>query len=211
MKFLNYDSRFMVFLRNTVDYMSVGILWMICCIPVFTCGAATTAALLTVEIALHKDEGRIWATFWKWFRKEFKDATILWAIWVPIQLIIIANIWMLSESKLPIWFQVLICIATFVALCWTKLWFGYLSKFEDPLKIVLKNTLHISLACVGRILVLIVITAIHIAGAVAFFFLMPPLLVLLPGSYLLCYSAVIRKIFDKYLPKETIEEIPTEK
>lgn len=210
MKFLNYDSPFMNFLRNLVDYMTVGILWIIFCIPVFTTGAATTAALLTVEIALHKEEGKILATFWKWFRKEFKEATLLWLIWFPIQVIVGTNVWLVAVSTLPSWLKVLVYVATGVVFCWTQLWFGYLSKFDDNIRTVLANTFRMALGSVGRALGLGIIAALCLFATVALFFLMPPLLVLVPGCYLIFHAAALRKFFARYLPKPETEEAPTE-
>lgn len=207
MRFLNNNSPFMAFLNKLIDYMSIGILWIIFCIPIFTCGAATTAALLTVEISIHKEEGRILSTFWKWFQKEFKEATLLWLLQVPIHLLAATNIWIVYVSQIPTLLQVLIYIATGLVFCWTQLWFGYLSKFEDQVKTVLQNTFRMSLVHVGRVFLLGIIAVIYVAAAVALFLLMPPLLVLLPGSYLLFYLSVINKIFARYLPRE---ELPAE-
>lgn len=212
MRFLNVNSPFMIFLLKLIDYMCIGILWVAFSIPIFTCGASTTAALLTMEISLHKEEGRILATFWKWFRKEFKEATLLWLILVPIHLLVATNIWITYVSNIPTVLQVLIYIATTLVFCWTQLWFGYLSKFEDQIKTVLQNTFRMSMVHVGRVLLLGVIAVIYVVAAVALFLLIPPLLVLLPGSYLLCYISVVNKIFVKYLPKEELspKESPAE-
>jgi len=214
MKFLNYDSPFMVFMRNLVDYMTLGILWIIFCIPVFTTGAATTAALLTAEIVLHKEEGRLLKTFWKWFRKEFKEATLLWLIWFPIQLLVLTNVWLVAVNPMATWLKVLIYIATGVVFCWTQLWFGYLSKFEDRIRTVLENTFRMALGSVGRALLLGIIAALAMFAAVALFFLMPPLLVLVPGCWLIFHTAVLRKLFARYLPKPEEEaeaqELPAE-
>lgn len=207
MRFLNVNSPFMVFLHKLVDYMCIGILWVIFSIPIFTCGAATTAALLTMELSLHKEEGRILSTFWKWFRKEFREATLLWLIQVPIHLLVATNIWIVYISKLPTVLQALIYIATGLVFCWTQLWFGYLSKFEDRIKTVLQNTFRMSMVHVVRVLLLGVIAVIYAAAAAILFLLMPPLLVLLPGSYLLFYRSIINKIFARYLPHE---ELPAE-
>ena len=207
MRFLNVNSPFMKFLNKLIDYMGVGILWIVFCVPVFTNGAATTAAMLTVEISVRKEEGKILTTFWKWFRREFKEATLLWLLQVPIHLLVATNIWIVYVSRIPTLLQVLIYIATGLVFCWTQLWFGYLSKFDDKIKTVLQNTFWMSLVHVGRVLLLGVIAVIYVAAAVVLFLMMPPLLVLLPGSYLLFYFSVISKIFARYLPQE---ELPAE-
>lgn len=214
MNFLNYDSPFMVAVRNVVDAMLVGILWMISCIPVFTYGAATTAALLTVEKSIHRDEGRIWVTFWKWFRKEFKEATLLWLLWFPIQCFAVANIWLVSKSNLAPWVQVVVYVATGFLLCWSQLWFGYLSKFNDRIRAVLRNTFHMLLGSIGWSLLVLLNLVIHVVLGMLLMIWTPPLLLLLIGSYLLCYCAIIRKFFAKYLPdadnEQCLEEIQKE-
>ena len=214
MKFLNYDSPFMAFLRKLVDYMLVGILWVITCIPVFTYGAATTAALLTLEISIRKDGYGIWVTFWKWFRKDFKESTLLWLLWFPIQCIATANIWLVYQSQLAPWLQVVIYVATGFLFCWSQLWFGYLSKFDDRIPVVLGNTFRMILGSIGRAILIFLNLVIHIVAAVLLLLWMSPLLLLVPGSYLACYASLIGKLFAKYLPKsgeeESSEEIPDE-
>ena len=206
MKFLNYDSPFMTFARNIVDYVSLGLLWIIFCIPVFTAGAATTATLLTAELCLRKEEGKMLPTFWKWFKKEFKEATLLWLIHFPVTALVIYNVWLTSVAEISSVLKVLIIIASVVVFCWSQLWFGYLSKFEDRIKTILSNTFRMALANMGRAFLLGIIGALHLFAAAALFLLMPPLLVLLPGSYLLCYTPIIGKIFAKYIPKPEEEE-----
>ncbi len=206
MKFLNYDSPFMTIVRKLVDYMTLGLLWILFCIPVFTSGAATTAAFLTAEICLRKEEGKMLPTFWKWFKKEFKEATLLWLIQFPMTALVIYNVWLVSVTEVATWLRVAVIVSSVLVFCWSQLWYGYLSKFEDKIKTVIYNTFRMSLANMGRVFLLGVISALHLFATVALFLLMPPLLVLLPGSYLLCYTPVIGKIFATYIPQQTAHE-----
>lgn len=202
MKFLNYDSPFMEFLRNLVDYVTVGLLWIIFSVPVFTSGAALTAALLTAEISIHKQEGAILKTFMKWFRKEFKDATVLWAIRLPLTVMGIGSVVISFGIGTFTAIKILICITNCLLLGWTLLWFGYLSRFEDRIKTVLGNTLRMAIGSAGWILLIGILSVLHIVATVLLLFEMPPLLVLVPGSYLIFYRAVVTKIFCRYLPKD---------
>ena len=43
MKLFNPDSRIMIFLSRVADLVILNILWLVCCIPVVTIGASTTA------------------------------------------------------------------------------------------------------------------------------------------------------------------------
>ena len=60
----------------------------------------------------------------------------------------------------------------------------------------------------GKALTLLLLPVVLALGAL--FLLMPPLLVLLPGSYLLCYIPVVGKIFAKYIPQPEQEEAPAQ-
>lgn len=58
----------------------LNVLWLICCIPVVTIGAATTA-LYTVMLKMVKnEEGYIFRGFFKAFKSNFKQSTIIWII-----------------------------------------------------------------------------------------------------------------------------------
>lgn len=200
MNFLKYDSRFMVGLRRLVDYICLGLLWMLASVPVITFGAATTAALLTAEINIRADEGKMTATFWKWFRKEFKEATILWLIQLPLLGITAMNVWLVYGSQLSAVPRALIYIASGVIFCWMQLWFGYLSKFEDTVKTILGNTLRIALANLSNSLLLGILALAALAGAAVLTLIMPPIALLVPGAYLMSCTAIFRKIFAQFLP-----------
>lgn len=205
MIFLKYDSRFMVGLRRLVDYAFLGLLWILASVPVITFGAATTAALLTAEITIQKDEGKMLTTFWEWFRKEFKEATILWLIQLPLLGIAAMNVWLVYNSQLSAVPRALIYVASGVIFCWIQLWFGYLSKFEDTVKTILGNTLRITLANLGSALLLGVLALAALTGTAALTLIMPPLAILVPGAYLLSCTAVFRKVFAPFLPKSEPE------
>ena len=52
MKFFNLDSPVMVFLSKVANLMILNVLTIICCIPIFTAGAAITALYyVTIKMA----------------------------------------------------------------------------------------------------------------------------------------------------------------
>ena len=62
MKF-NWDNIVFQMLGKLVDCVWVSILWVICCIPVFTIGASTTALYYTVHKSIRGDRGYTTRTF----------------------------------------------------------------------------------------------------------------------------------------------------
>ena len=63
MGLFHYDSPFMTGLRKLVNYVFVGILWVIASLPVITFGAATTAMFYTTENTVRKDDEKLLSTF----------------------------------------------------------------------------------------------------------------------------------------------------
>ena len=82
MKFLSYDSKFSQILLCLCKSCCLNFLWFICSIPVITIGASTTA-LYYVSFKIVKDEDRsLTRMFFRAFRENFRQATILWLIFL---------------------------------------------------------------------------------------------------------------------------------
>ena len=88
MRFLSYDSKFGRFFLKLSYACCLNFLWLICSLPVFTIGASTTALYYT-SFKIAKDEGSFITTmFFRSFRQNFKQATIIWLIMLATGLII---------------------------------------------------------------------------------------------------------------------------
>ena len=93
MKLFNLDSPVMVFLSKVANLMILNVLTIICCIPIFTAGAAITALYyVTIKMARGDDPYIIKGYIFKSFKENFKQATIIWLIMLVI-LAIIAVDW----------------------------------------------------------------------------------------------------------------------
>ncbi len=91
MKFLSYDSPFGQLLMKLCYSCYLNLIWFICCIPVVTIGASTTALYYT-SLKIVRDEDRSVArTFFRSFRENFRQATVLWLILLAIGLVLAAD------------------------------------------------------------------------------------------------------------------------
>ena len=80
MKFLSYDSPFGQLLLKLCYACYLNLLWFICCIPIFTIGASTTALYYTM-LKIARDEDRsLTRMFFRAFRENFRQSTVLWLI-----------------------------------------------------------------------------------------------------------------------------------
>lgn len=84
MRLFSYDSKFSQIMLKLCYGCYLNLLWLVCSLPVFTAGAAT-AALYDVTLRLAREEDPpVTTRFFKAFRENFRQATILWMILLGI-------------------------------------------------------------------------------------------------------------------------------
>ena len=202
MNFLNYDSSFMTECRKAVNFVLLGLLWMMASIPLVTFGAATTAMYYTIEKVVRKDEGKIWKTFWISFKNEFKQSTAVWLIGLVVTIVLGANAMLLIKGQLPSVLFALMIAAEVLGVGWMQLWYGYLSRFQDKTGVMLSNTFRIALISLPKLVVMILIFVLAVVVVAISFFFAPPVILLVPGVYAALTGIMLRKIYKPYLPEE---------
>ena len=91
MRFLSYDSKFGRFFLKLSYGCCLNFLWFVCCLPVFTIGASTTALYYTA-FKIAKDEGSFITTmFFRSFRQNFKQATVIWLIMLGVGAVLVLD------------------------------------------------------------------------------------------------------------------------
>ena len=100
MRFFSYDSKFgQLFIKLSYG-CCLNILWLVCSLPIITIGASTTALYYT-SFKIAKDEGSFITTmFFRSFRQNFKQATIIWMIMLAVGLAIGADAILLFQLDL---------------------------------------------------------------------------------------------------------------
>jgi len=207
MRLFSYNNPFLTVLRRLVDYFLVGLLWVVASVPVITGGAALTAALQTIQTSIRKDEGHIVKTFWRQFRAEFKQATLLWLLTLILDGILFLNFCIIRDIEMPVVFEILGYVACLLAFLWMQLWFGYLSAFADNTKTLLHNTFRMVIG--SPVLTLLAGVLPFAAAIIAYVSLLTIslLLFIIPACYLFLYAALMRKLFSRYLPAEEKEAL----
>ncbi len=75
----------------------LNILTLICCIPVFTIGAAMTALYTMTMRMARNEESSIVKEYFQAFRENFRQATVLWAIFGGLMLFLAFDIYILRS------------------------------------------------------------------------------------------------------------------
>lgn len=80
-RLLDYENPILSFLSRLADLIILNLLTILCCIPIVTIGASITAAHYTA-LKMHRGESYVWKNFWKSFKENIKQSTIIWLIFV---------------------------------------------------------------------------------------------------------------------------------
>ncbi len=88
MKFFSYESRFSQLLLKLCYSCYLNLLWFVCSIPIVTIGAST-AALYYCTLKIADDDYSYMARmFFRAFRENFRQSTILWLILLALGLLL---------------------------------------------------------------------------------------------------------------------------
>lgn len=205
MKLFNLDSPIMVFLTKVGNLMILNVLTLVLCIPVITAGDAVTALYyVTIKMA-RGDDPYIIRNYFKSFKENFRQATILWILMLIVTAVLYADIRIVfsgMEGTIATVMKVVIIVVTAFAVLTGLYIFPVLSRFENTIKQTIKNAFLMSILSLPRSILIIVI---H---------LLPVLLVLisvntLPIMFLLGFSTVAYlcsmnyvKVFKRFEPEE---------
>ena len=100
MRFLSYDSKISQFLLKLCYACFLNLLWFFCSLPIITIGASTTALYYVSLKIVRDEEGNIAATFFRAFRENFRQATVIWLILLAIGLFLAGDGYILYHLRL---------------------------------------------------------------------------------------------------------------
>ena len=217
-KTFNFEGPVFTFLSRLADLFWLNLLYILCCIPVITVGAATTA-LYYVTLKMAKDEeGYITRSFFKSFKENFRQATVIWVGFLVIGLIMIMDLRIVnggnaagvfSSPALGNVVMVAVFVMGIVVLMTGTYIFPILAQFDNTVKNTIKNAFLISIRHLPYTIAMLVITAVPVA--LIWFFPALLILVLIMFSATAYFnSKLFNKIFVLYMPKEEISSDPAE-
>lgn len=81
---LDTDSSFMGRVNTLCDLILLNLFFLISCLPIVTIGAAVSAMSHVTMKVVRNEEGGVWRTYWGSFRTSFKQATLVWLIFLAL-------------------------------------------------------------------------------------------------------------------------------
>lgn len=142
------DSKFFERFNKAFDLVLLNMMWLICCVPIVTIGAATTALYHEMfGIVCHKEKG-VFRGFAQSFRKDFLPSTIVWLaqLGTGILLYVDFSLMLKMESGMQKMLLIpLLCIAVIVGMTCTYIYL-LIGITKDDFKTKVKNAFCIALA-----------------------------------------------------------------
>ena len=176
-----------------VDVIYIGILWLICCLPIFTIGPASTAMYYAMVKSVRHGRGHVSREFFGAFRRNFKAATLAWLVFLFLILLWLGNNIVTAQTD-PDGLRMMTRVSVFliIPVCFPLPWlFAYISRFDNSLGDTLKFSVFLSVKYFVR-------TLIMLGTAAVFVFLCslsPALIPLLPGFCCMIMSLQTEPVF----------------
>lgn len=180
------------------NILVLSVLYVLCCLPVFTIGAASTAAYYAASKVIRHKTGKIHTEFFASFRRNFRQSVPLTVLMLLVQWILAAEcFYFYSDSNVPLSVLVLFAVL-FCAACaqGCYLW-ACLSRFDRGIFAFCR----MSLALTFRHILSTVLLLLLLFGCVIGIYFQPWGILIFPGLALVLSTYPMERILLKYSPR----------
>lgn len=197
---------------KVADLCLLNLVCLICCIPIVTAGASLTALYYVTLKMVRNEEAYIFRSFFKSFRQNFKQATIIHLIMVAAAVLLYLDTTIVKAMGEPVSSVMSVIFAVFTMIYVMIFLYLYpiLAKFYNSVKNTFTNAILMAIRHLPYTVIMLIISALPVL-----IFFVPSfqaqmtliLLFLLFGFAVVAYcnSYFFVKVFDKYIPAEEEE------
>ena len=208
MKLFNPDSPLMSFLTRLADLVILNLLWLVCCVPVVTIGASTTAMY---HVLRHLQDGGVTSItrdFFQSFKSDFKQATLVYLVLLIPTVAVVMNAWILSGQSsdvVPVYVRAVWMVSVLLLTFVVSFVYPVMAYFEDTVWKTLRTAAVLAVAKLPRTILISILNLLPIIVMfVSFaFFLQSSIFWLLIGGSLTGYlnMLILKPVFKKLIPE----------
>lgn len=207
-KLFGIDSPLFRMMSLIGDLMLLNLMWLISSIPLITIGASTTALLYTGMRLARGRDGYVVKNYWKSFRQNFKQSTILFLILLVLGggLGYAGWFWMNQDSALGRVLAVITVCLLIVYLIEILFVFATQARFANTIPNTMKNALIMGIQNFPLTLLCLVGVALLIGLNYTFFIANILTLVVAVGALGYVLGIFYNLAFRRYIPEEESRE-----
>lgn len=215
----NYDNPVWRFIGKLGDLIILNVLWLICSIPIFTIGASTTAVYYVTMKLVRDDDGYTFRSFFRSFKENFKQATVIWLLMLVTGIILGFDIYfflrvLTGNSMFRTMFTAAIGALALIWLFTFSYVFPLQCRFYNPVKKTLFNAFFMSIRHFFRTAGMLIMDGVLIVFTLFSVYFMPQftILAIMFGFPMMAFlnSYILNAVFNKYIPKEETTDNPDE-
>ena len=202
--YFSIDGGLVRFLSKASDICIIGIIWLLCCLPIVTFGASTTAAYYTITKVVKRQRGTLSREFIQAFRKNFKDSVTIHCFYLVIEGFLLFNIChayqaLETRDSAVALNQLFICAALLLLVMAAGIYtYPALSRFSMKRKEFIQFSF---IAMCRHLPITMLLIAVFIASFGALV-LLPVGIIFMPGICLYLYSLIMEPVLRKYMTEE---------
>lgn len=142
-RFFTPNNPVMEFIAKIFDLVILNLIFIFSCVPIITIGASTSALSYVTLKMVRGEDPYIWRNFWKSFRQNFKQGTLVWIFSILIFIFLGMDFYIINSQNTSLFavVRILLWIVCAVALSVFLYVFPVISHFVCTTKQALKNAL----------------------------------------------------------------------
>lgn len=166
----NYDNMFIRLLNRLGDVFILSIIFTLCCIPIVTIGPALTALYYTAMKGITVGEGYVTKYFFKSFKQNLKQGIAIFLINALAIFVFGVDLWFwikqwkdarLGVARIMIIISVVLLMVAIMIFIFV---FPLQAKFDNKIKVQIRNAFLLSIKFFPTTLAVMLITALMIYG-----------------------------------------------
>ena len=162
MKFFDLESPLMQVLNKVADLMILNLLTVLFCIPVITVGASLTAMHYVALKMARNEECYIARDFFKSFRMNLKQGTVIWLIELFLVLVLAGDFLIMNSVEMSFGgvIKIILTVIEFVGLFTFTFVFPVLAKFENTVIRTIKNAFLIGVLQFPKTILMMILSVV---------------------------------------------------
>jgi len=200
------DSPLMITMNQITDCIFLSLFWILGCFPVVTIGASFAALYDSVVHTYRQGDKHGWQRFLRTFRENWKAGIVPTLLFLAVFSALVKGliaVWNAAVYGKLSWMVFSgAAFAGVLVLGILSVLFPMLSRFDNPLGALLKNTVFLAMANLPRTLMLGILNAAAVLLCARYVF---PLF-FLPALAALLSTLLIEPMFRPYMPAENAAE-----